>query len=105
MIEPLYVQSLVSEKSLFNLGTANTFAIESQSALGAVAQHVFEIFGDLDLIDIMNLNHTSYLRVRNYQGAAKIVNTGRQLSPTLMMQIVDEDLYLHCLERKKIQFP
>ena len=54
VIEPLLHLAAVSDKSLFSLGISNRMS--------------GEIFEDMDLIDILTYNQTSFIRLRNYHG-------------------------------------
>ena len=89
------------------LGSSSTFSTDPFQGEGnsTVKQSVFEVFGDLDLIDTLYYNSTAYVRLRNYQDKPMAINAARQLSETLTMELIDEDLYLHCLEAKREQYP
>ena len=66
LIEPMYVQQVATDKALYTLANIdNAKYLEMKEAS--------ELF-DLDLIDVLYYNHSSYIRMRNYQGQPLIIN-------------------------------
>lgn len=107
VIMPQYTHNLITDKQLFMLSSSNTFSTDLFQVENNMNrnQSVFEVFGDLDLLDTLHYNSTTYVRLRNYQDKAIVVNAARQLTETLRMELIDYDLYIHCLEPKREQYP
>ena len=87
MIEPLSFLNAVNERALFNLALNDGF----------------ELPHNIDLIDFRNINGTFYMRVRNYQDVEIKVKSEFKVNSQLKVKLVDENLYIHCLERKRNQ--
>jgi hypothetical protein len=80
LIEPYLFHLAVTDKSLFSLGTTTTSP-----------PPLFLDLPDLDFIDFMYLNGTSYIRLRNYHPHPISLS-----SPHL----IDDNLLIHCLSRR-----
>jgi hypothetical protein len=77
-------QNAVNERSLFNLALNDGLHLPP----------------NIDLIDFRNINGTYYMRLRNYQDVSVKIKSEFVINPQLMLKLVDENLYIHCLERK-----
>ena len=74
----------MNERSLFNLALNDGLPLPP----------------NIDLVDFRHINGTYYMRVRNYQGVPLQIKSEFNINPQLMLKLVDENLYIHCLESR-----
>jgi hypothetical protein len=77
-------QNAVNERSLFNLALNDGLPLPS----------------NIDLIDFRHINDSYYMRVRNYQDVPVKIKSEFIINSQLMLKLVDENLYIHCLETR-----
>lgn len=62
------------------------------------------MYFDLDVIDFTHYEQYDYLRVRNYKDENIKIQSMYMITRNLIMELKDEDLYIHCLEKQETQF-
>jgi len=85
LIEPVIFQNAVNERALFNLALTDGFSMP----------------GNFDLIDFRHINGTYFMRVRNYLDIPIKIKSELQIKPNMMIKLIDEKLYIHCLESRR----